>query len=718
LLIYMLDQGLSGTMVFHPAPDLTHALYFEDGVPAKACMGAMVAPLDRVLVDLGLVDEATLRTTLAEISRTRMLHGQLLVQKALLTHAALLDVLRAQLLRKVMYLFEQPPQTPYAFFRDENLLASYGGPELTPPNPLVVIMAGIRLPATKPLVDATLGRIGDHRLALHPEAYFKAFELDREEQAVVDLIRARKLTLAELVASGAAPEGVVRWTVYALVVTRQLDFGANGRPPIGRSGLSTSGSRTQPVSDVGRWTQPISDIARGTPPGSDPGRRTLPLSDVGRRTQPSAGAAMSMFTDTGPDASAPRRPPPLPKPAAAAAPPQSAPQVPPQVPPQVRPHGPPQVAAQVSPPVPPHGPPQPPPHGPPQVGAHVSPPVPPHGPPRVPPSAPRAAPPPVPSAPAAASAPPMRRTVPLRSEVRDALEAADSRPSSPDMGSLHEGAASVRHGEVQAQSASELAARRDEIQRRMATLDSEDYFAMMAVDRTATPDQIRATYFALAKSWHPDRLPNELSDLKPQVARVFARLSEAYQTLVDPAKNREYAKLLEQAGKQVGKDAGSQAEEAQVARVVDAVMAYQKAEILLKKNDLGGAEQLALKAVEADPDQPENQVLLAWIRAERRASVREGDEGPTSTKYADLIKVLDKVLTDHPEFERALYYRGVLLKRSGQPDRAFRDFRLAASINPKNIDAVREVRLHEMRLRTTPAVAPSGPSLLGKFWKR
>jgi len=84
---------------------------------------------------------------------------------------------------------------------------------------------------------------------------------------------------------------------------------------------------------------------------------------------------------------------------------------------------------------------------------------------------------------------------------------------------------------------------------------------------------------------------------------------------------------------------------------------------------------------------------------------------------------LDAVLLKEPRFERALFYRGSLLKRCGRYDRAIRDFRLAAEINPKNIDAVREVRLYDMRKRG-PGAAPTGtqPSepggILGKFWKR
>jgi curved DNA-binding protein CbpA len=261
----------------------------------------------------------------------------------------------------------------------------------------------------------------------------------------------------------------------------------------------------------------------------------------------------------------------------------------------------------------------------------------------------------------------------------------------------------------------EIAARRADIQKRAQGIDAEDYYQMLGVTAEAPPDQVKSAYFALAKSWHPDKLPGELLDVKPLVARVFARFSEAYQTLMDPAKAKDYAQAQKEGG-------GASDDQEKVARVVDAALDFQKAEILLKKNDLGGAEQLAAHAVQADPEQPEYLALLVWVRAMRRGDPPELREGQTSSHFDDLLKLLDGILAREKEFERALYYRGVLLKRSGRAEKAIRDFRLAAQLNPRNLDAVREVRLHEMRQRGAPAKSGGEPppqeGLFGKFFKR
>jgi curved DNA-binding protein CbpA len=255
--------------------------------------------------------------------------------------------------------------------------------------------------------------------------------------------------------------------------------------------------------------------------------------------------------------------------------------------------------------------------------------------------------------------------------------------------------------------------RRAEIEARADLVEKDDYFKLLGLERTAEAGDIQKAYFAFAKTWHPDRLPGDLQDLKPQVAKVFARITEAYQTLNDPAKRATYVASLDIGG-------GAAADEAEeIARVVDAALEFQKAEVLLKKNDLQGAEQLAKRAAMADPEQPDYVTLLTWIQAERRGMPQPVREGQTSTHYDDLIRTLDGILTKEPQYEKALYYRGMLLKRAGKLDRSIRDFRLVAQLNPKNIDAVREVRLFEMRKRAGKKDGGGeGGGLFGKFFKR
>jgi curved DNA-binding protein CbpA len=247
----------------------------------------------------------------------------------------------------------------------------------------------------------------------------------------------------------------------------------------------------------------------------------------------------------------------------------------------------------------------------------------------------------------------------------------------------------------------ELAARRQEILARAENIDREDYFQMLGIDRTATPEQARDVFFALAKTWHPDRLPPQLADVRDACARIFGRISEAHQTLSDPKKRDKYMTLL--------KDGGATPEaQASIALVVEAATNFQKAEVCLKRNDTAQAEALCRKAHEADPEQPDYLAMLAWLEA-----LKPDKQSPEATRAS--IAMLDKAIGLSEKCERAFFYRGLLQKRLGNHPLAARDFRMAAELNPRNIDAVREVRLYEMRKeRGSVPPAPGAPKKDGK----
>jgi curved DNA-binding protein len=63
----------------------------------------------------------------------------------------------------------------------------------------------------------------------------------------------------------------------------------------------------------------------------------------------------------------------------------------------------------------------------------------------------------------------------------------------------------------------------------------KDYYAILAVSREATEEEIRRSYRRLALEWHPDRRPDD-----PRAADRFKEISEAYAVLINPARRREY----------------------------------------------------------------------------------------------------------------------------------------------------------------------------------
>ncbi|MCC6645859.1 MAG: DnaJ domain-containing protein [Polyangiaceae bacterium] len=227
-----------------------------------------------------------------------------------------------------------------------------------------------------------------------------------------------------------------------------------------------------------------------------------------------------------------------------------------------------------------------------------------------------------------------------------------------------------------------LAERRQEIRDRAAKIDGETYFAMLGVALDSPPEVVQSAYFGLAKRWHPDRLPEQLGEVREQAAKVFSRMSEAFQTLSDPEKRAQYMNLMKGGG-------ATPEEQAKVAAVIEAQMDFQRAEVCLKRGDLAGARKYGERARAKDPDQIDYKVLDVWVAA------ISGQPKPDD--LARCIEQLDLLLASEPNHQRALQYRGALLKRVGNDARAVRDFRKLLELDPRNLDAEREIRVYEMR---------------------
>jgi DnaJ-domain-containing protein 1 len=231
--------------------------------------------------------------------------------------------------------------------------------------------------------------------------------------------------------------------------------------------------------------------------------------------------------------------------------------------------------------------------------------------------------------------------------------------------------------------ASTLVERRAQIEKLAISIAQLNFFDMLGLPRDATPATVQDTYLKLAKTFHPDRLPSELADLKPLATRIFARMSEAHQTLSDATRRVQY---VEQLARGTSND-----EEEKIRKVLRAAGAFQKAEVLLKKRMLAAAELEANRAIEDDPDQADYLALYAWIQACKPDS---------ETRLPELCKILSDAVNRNPNSEKNRYYRVQVLKRMGQIERAVADCRIIVEKNPHHVDALREIRLRDMRRST------------------
>jgi len=206
--------------------------------------------------------------------------------------------------------------------------------------------------------------------------------------------------------------------------------------------------------------------------------------------------------------------------------------------------------------------------------------------------------------------------------------------------------------------------------------------------------------------------------MRASSARLFARISEARQTLTEPDSRQQYDAKL---GQGVAHD-DEENEQKRIHEIINAATSFQKAEVLLKKRMLAAAEKEARSAHESDPGQADYLALLAWINASKTES---------SALLPESLGQLNMAVSMSPESEKIRFYRAQVLSRLGRKQEALADYKFVVTKNPRNIDAQRELRLSEMRKSqvSSPAlttgsaprqsIAPqSKGGVFSKFFKR
>ncbi len=221
--------------------------------------------------------------------------------------------------------------------------------------------------------------------------------------------------------------------------------------------------------------------------------------------------------------------------------------------------------------------------------------------------------------------------------------------------------------------------------------DEAHAFALFGLELDAERKQIRAVWAELSKAYHPDALEGAgRSGLRERVERVFAALSEAYGVLSDKTQREQLREALSASGGtlKAGEDTA-----AVVRNAFEAELIARDADKLLKAREWARAAELFGRAHALSPKDSDIEAALLY------AEFRRGD----ASDAASTITKLAKVVEDTPNCARAYYFKGLVELGVNASSAAKQSFATAHELDPRNIDAERQLRAIKLRERGSSA---------------
>jgi curved DNA-binding protein CbpA len=232
----------------------------------------------------------------------------------------------------------------------------------------------------------------------------------------------------------------------------------------------------------------------------------------------------------------------------------------------------------------------------------------------------------------------------------------------------------------------DVEATRRQMESKAKVVEAENLFEVLGLPPTAGREDVKNAYFEAARRYHPDRLGSlGLDNMRPEVEKIFRRVSEAYGTLYDDTQREAYRQAMNKP--RTGDDAEAHAK---AMKILEAEMAFRRGEIAMRKNDYNGALPELEAAVKANPTEGEHLAYLTWVK------LCLGQLNHTSAR-----PIFQEATKLSPKCARAYYFLGVCMKEENEVDKAYNAFKKANDLDPRMLDAEREMRLINMRKEKT-----------------
>ncbi|RMF46187.1 MAG: response regulator, partial [Deltaproteobacteria bacterium] len=243
---------------------------------------------------------------------------------------------------------------------------------------------------------------------------------------------------------------------------------------------------------------------------------------------------------------------------------------------------------------------------------------------------------------------------------------------------------------------------RESFLREYGQLMKRNYFELFSVPEDAPRAVLRKAYFRMAKKYHPDRFlqAGVSDDLRQKANELFQHLSQAYETLSDPTACRNYRNRLKQQ-----KEGG----QPKVEDVLKAETAFQKGRHLNRSRRFSEALKELEICMRYSPEEPEYITQYAW------ALYRCSQDNAGERERA--MQLLQKSAYLNAEIDQTHLFLGLILKDLGRDREAEKRFEMAIRCNPDCTEALRELRLYNLR-REKEAKDNRGKGLFGRLLRK
>ncbi len=233
-----------------------------------------------------------------------------------------------------------------------------------------------------------------------------------------------------------------------------------------------------------------------------------------------------------------------------------------------------------------------------------------------------------------------------------------------------------------------------------ADMQNQDLFANLGLGRNARPNDIKKSYYELAKIFHPDKIPHDSSvELKELSKKVFGQMVLAHETLTNDQKRAQYNKQLE-----LG----------QAEKILHAESLMDEGKTLLKSGQATKAKEKFESAVALNRPSSELLIHLAWAKI-----LSMDSEGASSESLAQAEATLNKIPPEDRHNYIYYFVKGLFLKAIGDTDAAKKNIQHALSLNSKFVEAERLLRAIDLKKPTRSGILNADiTAVVGNFFKK